>query len=141
MKTIKKIALAAALFLSVNSFAQDIIDANGDVIAKLDASGVLTDGINQPLGSFLTNGEVRNAEDQLIGSIDGLQFKDAAGIVLGTIDANNDVFDLNNGKIGTVQAGLMVIDANNHVVGRASEEIETKQLAAFFFFFFNNGIM
>jgi len=141
MKILKKVALVISIFTATNMFGQDIIDANGDKVAELESSGILYDGDHVQVGKFLENGGIVNAEGLEIGSIEGYDFKDPMGTVLGRIDANNNVFDLNNSKIGSVQAGLMVIDANNHVLGRASSSIEATRLVAYFFFFFNNGLM
>lgn len=137
----KKLFLVIAFFGSLSSFGQNIIDANGDIIGNIDNTGVLKNGINQLEGEFLSNGNITNAENHIIGKIDGNQFKNTSGEVVGTIDQNNNVFDLNNSKIGSIQAGLIVIDANNHVFGRTSEAVDSKILAAYFFFFFNKGVL
>jgi 5-fold beta-flower protein len=141
MKTIKQIIFGLAIFTTMNIYGQDLIDSNGDKVASINSSGIIVDGANQPYGEFLSNGNVNNAAGQLMGSIDGNEFKDPGGTVLGKIDTNNNVFDINNSKIGSIQAGILVIDANNHVVGRASAPIESKIMAAYFFFFFNNSNM
>lgn len=142
MKTIIKTFLIATIILFTNNIkAQEIIDANGDIIATMNSSGILVDGVNQPLGEFSTNGDVKNGEGQIIGSIVGNDFKDAAGLILGSIDVNNNVHDMNNSVVGVIQAEVMVIDANNHVLGRSSAPIDSKKLAAYFFFFFGMGAM
>ncbi|MBL4667953.1 MAG: hypothetical protein JKY30_01660 [Flavobacteriales bacterium] len=133
----KKVILVLALFTTIVGYGQDLIDANGDKVAEINTSGVILDGAGQTLGEFLANGDVKDLAGNIIGKIEGTEFKDSEGIVLGSIDTNNNVFDLNNSKLGTIQAGLMVIDANNHLLGRASASVDSKYLAAYFFFFFS----
>ena len=141
MKAIKKMVFTLAILFTVNSYGQNITDANGDLMASINSSGMIKDGASQPLGEFSSNGEVKNAIGDVIGSIDGNQFKDPTGLVLGTIDANNNVFDMNNDKIGAIQNGLTVVDVNNDTIGTTSATIDSKKLAAYFFFFFNRGMM
>lgn len=136
----KNILLVLAVFVTINSYGQNLIDANGDVIATIDSVGSVFDGAGSAIGEFAVNGDVNDGQGTKIGSIINNEFRDGSGAVIGTMDTNSNVFDMNGSQIGSIQAGLLVIDANNHVMGRASAPIDTKYLASYFFYFFNIGI-
>lgn len=140
MKNLKNILFILPLLLSIEVYSQTLIDANGDTLAVIDSEGVIKDAIGQTVGAFLANGQTTNAGSEIIGEIEGSNFKDASGALIGTIDTNNKVYDVNNDQIGEVQFGVMVVDANNHVLGRSTAVCDSKKLAAYFFFFFNQSI-
>ena len=140
MKNLKLAALAILIFAASSAFSQDIIDANGDVIATIDDAGKVYDLSNYQIGQFSSNGEIRDGHGDLIGSYENGEFKDITGNSMGTIDDQGKVYDINNAQIGSVQAGLMVVDANDHVIGRASASTNQMYLAGYFFFFFGATI-
>lgn len=137
---IRKTLFALMILMSMTTYSQSIIDSNGDTIASIYSSGIITNGIDQPIGGFLENGEVHNERGDLIGTINGNEFVGPTGVVVGTIDTNNQVFDMNNSLIGSIENGITILDANNDVKGRASAAIDEKKLAAYFFFFFKFGL-
>lgn len=137
MKKTKQILLLTMLLtFSTYSFAQSILDSNNDTVAVVN-NGLVVNSIGDPVGEFLTNGQVKNNIGELIGSIEGIQFKNLEGVLIGYLDENNNVYDINGDQIGSVQSQTIVYDSNNMIIGTSTSAIEPTKLAAYFFFFFN----
>lgn len=125
------------MILSIDVLSQRIIDLNNDTLAFVDSIGIITDRSGQYLGEFSSNGEILDETDNLLGFIEGSEFKDPSGHVIGSIDANHIVYDINNMVIGSID-GAFVKDANNMTIGSISSAIDEKKVTAFFFFFFTH---
>ena len=137
MKKTKQILLLNILLIfSTCSLAQNIVDLNNDIIANIN-NGLIVNSIGEPVGEFLVNGQVKNNIDELIGSIEGNQFKNVDGVLIGYLDENNNVYDINGDQIGSIQSQTIVYDSNNMIIGTSTSAIEPTKLAAYFFFFFN----
>lgn len=123
---------------SILFYAQDIKEVKGRVVANIDSLGIITSFTEEVIGQIKSNGDVMDANDDLIGTIDGDDFKDVNSSVIGSINTSGEVFDSNDMKIGSIIDELTIKDINNTVIATASEAIDKKWLAAYYFFYFNN---
>ena len=139
MNRIKLIAmLMFCVMLSVNSFSQKIIDANGDQIANVESSGIIKDMQGNTIGEFMSNGDIKDGAGVVIGSISGTDIKDGSGATLAIVNAQGQISDMNNTSIGSVQFGVMLVDANNHVLLRTDAVMSSEWFAAYYLFFNND---
>ncbi len=145
MKIIKKIALMMVFFASVNSYGQEILDAHGNVNVTIDSLGIITDGNNDQLGQFMPNGEIQDANGDVIGKIQGNEFKDANDDLLGSINiSTGEVFDINKMKIGEIPNETSIKGGDGNSKGSINSNnsaVNKKRVAAYSFFFFNDGVM
>ena len=145
MKAIKKITLAITIFTSVNIYGQEIIDAHGHVNVTINELGIITDANNDQIGQFMPNGDIKDANGDLIGKIEDNTFKDANDALLGRIDiSTGEVFDVNNMKIGEIPNSNSIKGSDGNLKGSIKSNnsaVNKKQLAAYSFFFFNDGVM
>ncbi len=138
----KGILVVISILVTTISYSQYIIDANNDTIGFINPAGIIKDGSNTNLAKLLPNGDIQDDQNNPMGSIDGNNFKDPLGEIIGHIDSTNKVFDINNDQIGEIEEGIRVIDANHHVIATASSPVDPKKLAAYFFFYriFSHGL-
>ena len=138
MNTIKKIALITALFFAMNTYGQNTLTINGDTIASISSSGILTDVMNQQIGEITTNGEVKNSQGQIIGNTVGNVFKNASGKAIATkrtINGVTELVQLGNIVIATIQNGNRIIGSNGTVLITSSGSTNETQLLIYFLYF------
>jgi len=139
MKTIKKLLFAIALLISINSFSQDIITADGDTVANINSSGIVTNSLNQALGQISATGEVKNAEGVIIGNIVGQKFNNAAGTLIAEskmVGSVTQIIAVGGLVFATLESGNKIIE-NEEVVLRSSGSLSETHFIAYFFYFNN----
>ncbi|MFL3663656.1 MAG: 5-fold beta-flower protein [Flavobacteriales bacterium] len=129
------------IFSGFSSFGQNIITSNGDTIANISNLGIITNDSNQIIGEITSSGEIKNAQGQQIGSIDGNDFKDNTNSLIATQNtiSNEEIEVLNssNNILIKVRFGHMVFNSDNSILFNASEPMSDKYLIAYYLFFIN----
>ena len=141
MKKTKQILfLSILLIFSTYSYAQSILDSSNDTIAIID-NNLILNMEGDAIGEFLTNGEVKDKLTQnTIGYIEENYFRNTENILIGYLDEQNNVKDINGNHIGKIHNQTIVYDLNDMVIGKSSSGIASTKLAAYFFFFFSKDM-
>ena len=141
MQKLNFILLALSLFFCSICFSQTLKDSNGDVLAIIDSTGKIVDfnNYNYCIGQFSSNGAILDCDSILMGSIEENNFKNSNAVIIGSINQQDEIVDINNDKIGQliVETRLLVKDVNNHIIGQTESTANKKWVAAYYFFFFN----
>lgn len=142
-RLIKNLCIALTFMISVSSYGQDIISANGDTLASVSPGRIITNKSHQSVGEISVNGEIKDAQGGLMGTITGNVLKDASGAVVAKMNSLNanqtQLLDANDLVLGTVHFGLTITGKNGETLLNASEPIDKKLLAAYYFFFTNKS--
>ncbi len=135
------LTIVVIIFSGFSSFGQNIITSNGDTIANISNLGIITNDSNQIIGEITSSGEIKNAQGQQIGYIDGNDFKDNTNSLIATqnIISNEEIEVLNssNNILIKVRFGHMVFNSDNSILFNASEPMSDKYLIAYYLFFIN----
>ncbi|MDF1675271.1 MAG: hypothetical protein P1U44_06095 [Vicingaceae bacterium] len=135
------LTIVVIIFSGFSSFGQNIVTSNGDTIANISNLGIITNDSNQIIGEITSSGEIKNAQGQQIGSIDGNDFKDNTNSLIATQNtiSNEEIEVLNssNNILIKVRFGHMVFNSDNSILFNASEPMSDKYLIAYYLFFIN----
>lgn len=141
-KTLKTtLTIVVIIFTGFSSFSQNIITSNGDTIANISNLGIITNNYNQVIGEITLSGEIKDAQGQQIGSIDGDDFKDNTNSLIASLnnisDGEIEVLNSNNNILIKISFGLMVFNSDNSILFSASEAMSDRYLIAYYLFFIN----
>lgn len=133
---IKKVILITLFFFSITSaFSQELRDSNDDVVATIDLLGNVYDLQNFKIISFAASGDIFDVNNHKIGYIDGDDFKDMNGDILGSLNIiSGEVFNSNGDKLGQIN-NKIIQDNKLNQIGRITGVVNTHHIAAFYFFF------
>lgn len=141
MESIYKVLLVILISLtSVNFYAQDVFNSDTTRVAHISIDGVITNINNQTLGSIsMLTGEVRNAQNEIIGTVTSNIVKNVNQQIIATITETThgkyELKDGNNTSLGFIMYGNEVYNANNVLVLNAPEAIIHIYLAGYYLFF------
>lgn len=143
MKTkIKGVILIVLVTCSTYVFAQDVVNSAGDTLVHISSTGVFSDLSDNTTGEVLSNGEVKNTNGQLIGTIANNEIKNSAGTVIATLNpvSNNQIQIKNssNEVVAILNSGISITDNSGIPLINSSDSINDLYLLAFYHFFFNN---
>jgi 5-fold beta-flower protein len=122
--------------ININKDHSQIICGNKSIGFIDIKTGVIRNPKDMKVGEFMSSGEVRNGNGELLGTIVGKNFKDINNATLGYINDADEIFDLNGDKLGKIESDYLIKDVNNDLIGKVSEITNKKWLAAYYFFFF-----
>lgn len=139
MKTIKEVLLIVLVTCSSYVFAQDVVNSAGDTLVHISSTGVFSDLSDNTIGEVLSNGEVKNANGQLIGTIVNNEIKNSSGTLIATLNtiSNNQIQikNLSNEVVAILNSGISITDSSGMPLINASDPISDVYLLAFFHFF------
>lgn len=143
MKTkIKGVILIVLVTCSSYVFSQDVVNSAGDTLVHISSTGVFSDLSDNTIGEVLSNGEVKNANGQLIGTIANNEIKNSAGTVIASLNSpsNNQIQIKNSSNVvvAVLHSTIAITDTNGAPLINASDPINDLYLLAFYHFFFNN---
>lgn len=141
MKTFtKNIIMVAIMLLAMgtgSALAQQLRDANYNIVGKIAANGTVRNNNYDPIGYFNNDGTIANGKGKTVGRIDAkMQIYNKEGERIGYITADGTV---NNGEsklLGEIdiQSGK-VTSPTGEVLGYANG-IPLQRVAAYYFFDF-----
>ncbi|MBR5639971.1 MAG: hypothetical protein IKW83_09435 [Muribaculaceae bacterium] len=141
MKTLtRNIIMVAVMLLAMGTskaVAQDLRDANYNIVGKIAANGTVRNINYDPIGYFNADGTITNGKGKTVGRIDGkMQIFNKEGERIGYITSDGTV---NNGEsklLGNIdiQSGK-VASPTGEVLGYANG-IPLQRVAAYYFFDF-----
>lgn len=97
------------------------LSANGAVLGHIDENGNVIDKDGNIIGKVQADGSIVSTEN-IIGKVDDTERTlafDADGNLLGYVDENGNVVDLNGNVVGRVDENNRVVDADGNVIGSA----------------------
>ena len=94
-----------------------IVDNNGDVIGQVNPDGTIS-WDNTECKNAQYNGEVRDANGNLLYTIKCGKVYDKDGKLIGTIDANGNMYDLNGNYMGRIDKNGNVYDKDGNLIGK-----------------------
>ncbi len=141
MKTFtRNIIMAVVMLLAVGSgstMAQQLRDANYNIVGKIAANGTVRNGNYDPIGYFNNDGTIANAKSKTVGRIDAkMQIFNKDGERIGYITADGAVNDGESNVLGYIEVKSgKVTTPTGEVLGFANG-ISLQRVAAYYFFDF-----
>jgi len=130
--------ISILLTLSVSGISQNIIISEKDTIASIDSLGNIKDMMGQQIGEITVGGDVKNLRGEVIGHIQGDEFKDLSGRLLGTkktMTSEVQIIMPGNIVFATLKSGNKIVGNDGQVIMSSSGSIDEKYLLAYFFYF------
>ena len=131
----------AAIMLLVmgtgSAVAQQLRDANYNIVGKIAANGTVRNSNYDPIGYFNTDGTIANAKSKTVGRIDAkMQIFNKEGVRIGYINADGSVYDGESKPLGEIEVKSgKVTTPTGEVLGFANG-ISIQRVAAYYFFDF-----
>lgn len=141
MKTLtRNIIMAAIMLLAMSTgsaVAQQLRDANYNIVGKIAANGTVRNSNYDPIGYFNTDGTIANAKSKTVGRIDAkMQIFNKEGVRIGYINADGSVYDGESKPLGEIEVKSgKVTTPTGEVLGFANG-ISIQRVAAYYFFDF-----
>ena len=120
-----------------SAVAQNLRDANYNIVGKIAANGTVRNSNYDPIGYFNSDGTIANAKSKTVGRIDAkMQIYNKAGERIGYINADGSVYNGESKLLGeiAVKSGK-VTSPDGEVLGYANG-ISIQRVAAYYFFDF-----
>ena len=114
----------ASMKVSSSYSEKSVINANGEVIGKVDEEGIVRDRTGAPIGTVDGKGIAHNTGGTIIGFVPaimknpytGFNAYDIEGLSLGTINSNGNLIGKNGTVLGIVNNRAIVKDSQGKVV-------------------------
>ena len=141
MKTFtKNIIMVAIMLLAIgtsSAVAQNLRDANYNIVGKIAANGTVRNSNYDPIGYFNTDGTIANGKGKTVGRIDAkMQIYNKAGERIGFINTDGSVYDGESKLLGDIEVKSgKVTTPTGEVLGFANG-ISIQRVAAYYFFDF-----
>ncbi|MBO4722663.1 MAG: hypothetical protein J5629_07000 [Muribaculaceae bacterium] len=141
MKTFtRNIIMVAVMLLAMgtgSAMAQDLRDANYNIVGKIAANGTVRNINYDPIGYFNNDGTITNGKGKTVGRIDNkMQIFNKAGERIGYINADGSVNDGESKTLGFIEVKSgKVTTPEGEVLGYANG-ISIQRVAAYYFFDF-----
>lgn len=141
MKTLtRNIIMVAIMLLAMgtsNAVAQNLRDANYNIVGKIAANGTVRNSNYDPIGYFNNDGTIANGKGKTVGRIDAkMQIYNKAGERIGYINADGSVNDGESKLLGYIEVKSgKVTTPTGEVLGFANG-ISIQRVAAYYFFDF-----
>ena len=141
MKTFTRNIIMVAIMLVAmgtgSAVAQNLRDANYNIVGKIAANGTVRNSNYDPIGYFNTDGTIANAKGKTVGRIDAkMQILNKDGVRIGYINPDGTVNDGESNILGYIEikSGKVTNPAGD-VLGFANG-ISIQRVAAYYFFDF-----
>lgn len=120
-----------------NAVAQNLRDANYNIVGKIAANGTVRNSNYDPIGYFNNDGTIANGKGKTVGRIDAkMQIYNKAGERIGYINADGSVNDGESKLLGYIEVKSgKVTTPTGEVLGFANG-ISIQRVAAYYFFDF-----
>lgn len=120
-----------------SAMAQDLRDANYNIVGKIAANGTVRNINYDPIGYFNNDGTITNGKGKTVGRIDNkMQIFNKAGERIGYINADGSVNDGESKTLGFIEVKSgKVTTPEGEVLGYANG-ISIQRVAAYYFFDF-----
>ena len=141
MKTFtRNIIMVAVMLLAMgtsSAVAQQLRDANYNIVGKIAANGTVRNSNYDPIGYFNNDGTIANAKSKIVGRIDNkMQIFNKAGERIGYINADGSVNDGESNVLGEIDIKSgKVTTPTGEILGYANG-ISIQRVAAYYFFDF-----
>lgn len=141
MKTLtRNIIMVAIMLLAMgtsSAVAQNLRDANYNIVGKIAANGTVRNSNYDPIGYFNSDGTIANAKSKTVGRIDAkMQIYNKAGERIGYINADGSVYNGESKLLGEIEVKSgKVTSPDGEVLGYANG-ISIQRVAAYYFFDF-----
>ena len=141
MKTFtRNIIMVAIMLLAMgtsSAVAQNLRDANYNIVGKIAANGTVRNSNYDPIGYFNSDGTIANAKSKTVGRIDAkMQIYNKAGERIGYINADGSVYNGESKLLGEIEVKSgKVTSPDGEVLGYANG-ISIQRVAAYYFFDF-----
>lgn len=141
MKTLtRNIIMVAIMLLAMgtsSAVAQNLRDANYNIVGKIAANGTVRNSNYDPIGYFNSDGTIANAKSKTVGRIDAkMQIYNKAGERIGYINADGSVYNGESKLLGEIEIKSgKVTSPDGEVLGYANG-ISIQRVAAYYFFDF-----
>ena len=141
MKTLtRNIIMVAIMLLAMgtsSAVAQNLRDANYNIVGKIAANGTVRNSNYDPIGYFNNDGTIANAKSKTVGRIDAkMQIYNKAGERIGYINADGSVYNGESKLLGEIEVKSgKVTSPDGEVLGYANG-ISIQRVAAYYFFDF-----
>lgn len=141
MKTLTRNIIMIAIMLLVmgtgSAMAQQLRDANYNIVGKIAANGTVRNGNYDPIGYFNNDGTIANAKSKTVGRIDAkMQIFNKDGERIGYINADGSVYNGESRLLGYIEVKSgKVTTPTGEVLGFANG-ISIQRVAAYYFFNF-----
>lgn len=141
MKTLtRNIIMVAIMLLAMgtsSAVAQNLRDANYNIVGKIAANGTVRNSNYDPIGYFNNDGTIANGKGKTVGRIDAkMQIYNKAGERIGYINADGSVNDGESKLLGYIEVKSgKVTTPTGEVLGFANG-ISIQRVAAYYFFDF-----
>ena len=120
-----------------SAVAQNLRDANYNIVGKIAANGTVRNSNYDPIGYFNTDGTIANGKGKTVGRIDAkMQIYNKAGERIGFINTDGSVYDGESKLLGDIEVKSgKVTTPTGEVLGFANG-ISIQRVAAYYFFDF-----
>ena len=120
-----------------SAVAQQLRDANYNIVGKIAANGTVRNSNYDPIGYFNNDGTIANAKSKIVGRIDAkMQIFNKAGERIGYINADGSVNDGESNVLGEIDIKSgKVTTPTGEILGYANG-ISIQRVAAYYFFDF-----
>lgn len=120
-----------------SAVAQNLRDANYNIVGKIAANGTVRNSNYDPIGYFNSDGTIANAKSKTVGRIDAkMQIYNKAGERIGYINADGSVYNGESKLLGEIEIKSgKVTSPDGEVLGYANG-ISIQRVAAYYFFDF-----
>lgn len=120
-----------------SAVAQNLRDANYNIVGKIAANGTVRNSNYDPIGYFNSDGTIANAKSKTVGRIDAkMQIYNKAGERIGYINADGSVYNGESKLLGEIEVKSgKVTSPDGEVLGYANG-ISIQRVAAYYFFDF-----
>lgn len=120
-----------------SAVAQNLRDANYNIVGKIAANGTVRNSNYDPIGYFNNDGTIANGKGKTVGRIDAkMQIYNKAGERIGYINADGSVNDGESKLLGYIEVKSgKVTTPTGEVLGFANG-ISIQRVAAYYFFDF-----
>lgn len=141
MKTFTRNIIMVAIMLVAmgtgSAVAQNLRDANYNIVGKIAANGTVRNSNYDPIGYFNNDGTIANAKGKTVGRIDAkMQIYNKAGERIGYINGDGSVNDGESHLLGYIEVKSgKVTNEDGEVLGFANG-ISIQRVAAYYFFDF-----
>lgn len=122
---------------TTSAVAQNLRDANYNIVGKIAANGTVRNSNYDPIGYFNSDGTIANAKSKTVGRIDAkMQIYNKAGERIGYINADGSVYNGESKLLGEIEVKSgKVTSPDGEVLGYANG-ISIQRVAAYYFFDF-----
>ena len=131
------IAIMLLVMGTGSAMAQQLRDANYNIVGKIAANGTVRNGNYDPIGYFNNDGTIANAKSKTVGRIDAkMQIFNKDGERIGYINADGSVYNGESRLLGYIEVKSgKVTTPTGEVLGFANG-ISIQRVAAYYFFNF-----